>query len=414
MQKRESDGMKEERKKKNQFRRNKSVFALLLALLLAWSGWNLTACTELSSAGQKAKTEISASADTDLKQGEDAGQTGGQSADTDLKQGEDAGQTGGQSVDPSVNPSVDLSNGSIPAYDGKAYISIHHNVPSFSDADKKRTDPFESYSDLDQLGRCGVAYANVCKEIMPTEKRGAIGAVRPSGWHTIKYDIVDGKYLYNRCHLIGYQLSGENANAKNLITGTRYLNTEGMLPFENMVADYVKETGHHVLYRVTPIFQDNNLVASGVQMEAWSVEDQGAGICFNVYCYNVQPGITIDYASGASGLNGQPLSNQGARSQSTGDSSSSGGSSGSSSGAVSQQSQAAQQSSQKAAQSTQQASQDTASANSGSERTVYITGSGKHYHLTTSCRGLRQAKSITPISESDAIARGYTLCGFEK
>lgn len=368
MQKRESNGMKEERKKKNQFRRNKSVFALLLALLLAWSGWNLTACTELSSSGQTAKTEISASADTDLKQGEDAGQTGGQSADTDLKQGEDTGQTGGQSVDQSVNPSVnqsvdpsvDLSNGSIPAYDGKAYISIHQNVPSFSDADKKRTDPFESYSDLDQLGRCGVAYANICKEIMPTAKRGPIGAVRPSGWHTVKYDIVDGKYLYNRCHLIGYQLSGENANEKNLITGTRYLNTEGMLPFENMVADYVKETNHHVLYRVTPIFQGNDLVASGVQMEAWSVEDQGAGICFNVYCYNIQPGITIDYASGTSSLAGH------------------------------------------------------ASAATDSDRMVYITGSGKHYHLTQTCKGLTKAKSITPISEKDAIAKGYTLCGLEK
>jgi DNA-entry nuclease len=375
------------RKKFNKIR----ILAPILAILIALNGLTMTSCGDLTSESQK--TESS----------EKAG-----SGNSD--QSSDASSNAGAANAGNTASAVDLS--SIPAYNGTPYISINNNVPAFSDADKARTDAFESYSDLDGLGRCGVAYANVCKEIMPTAKRGAIGAVRPSGWHTVKYDIVDGKYLYNRCHLIGYQLSGENANAKNLITGTRYLNTEGMLPFENMVADYVKETGHHVLYRVTPIFQDNNLVASGVQMEAWSVEDQGAGICFNVYCYNVQPGITIDYASGASGLNGQPLSNQGARSQSTGDTSSGGSSS--SSGAVSQQSQAAQQSSEQAAQSTQQASQDTASANTGTERTVYITGSGKHYHLTTDCRGLKQAKSITPISESDAIARGYTLCGFEK
>lgn len=162
------------------------------------------------------------------------------------------------------------------------------------------TKSFEKYSELDNLGRCSVAYACVGKDIMPTEKRGAIGSVKPSGWHTVKYDCVDGKYLYNRCHLIGYQLTGENANNKNLITGTRYLNVEGMLPFENMVADYVKETDNHVLYRVTPIFKGENLLASGVQMEAKSVEDNGDGISFNVYCYNVQPDIVIDYKTGES------------------------------------------------------------------------------------------------------------------
>lgn len=152
------------------------------------------------------------------------------------------------------------------------------------------------------MGRCGVAFANICIDIMPTEERGEIGMIKPSGWHTVKYDVVDGKYLYNRCHLIGYQLAGENANPKNLITGTRYLNVEGMLPFENEVADYVKESNNHVLYRVTPIFESDNLVASGVQMEAYSVEDNGEGICFNVFCYNVQPGIVIDYATGESYL----------------------------------------------------------------------------------------------------------------
>lgn len=191
----------------------------------------------------------------------------------------------------------------IPAYSGTgAYIEINNNVPYFNEADYT-TIAFEDYSSLDSLGRCGVAYVNVCQEIMPTEERGSIGQVKPSGWHTIKYDCVDGKYLYNRCHLIGYQLSAENANTENLITGTRYLNVDGMLPFENMVADYVKETYNHVLYRVTPVFDGDNLVATGVLMEALSVEDKGDGICFNVFCYNVQPGVTIEYATGDSSLN---------------------------------------------------------------------------------------------------------------
>ena len=161
---------------------------------------------------------------------------------------------------------------------------------------------FEKYSDLDVLGRCGVAFANVGIDTMPTEERGAIGSVKPSGWQTVKYDFVDGKYLYNRCHLIGFQLAGENANPKNLITGTRYLNVDGMLPFENQIAEYVKKTNKHVLYRVTPIFKDKNLVASGVQMEAESVEDRGKSICFNVYVYNNQPGVEIDYKTGKSKL----------------------------------------------------------------------------------------------------------------
>lgn len=192
---------------------------------------------------------------------------------------------------------VSLSN--IPAYSGSPYVAVNSNKPYFSD-DDLTTNVFENYSNLDSLGRCGVAYANVCEEIMPTGRRGEIGSVKPSGWHTVKYDNVDGKYLYNRCHLIGYQLSAENANPKNLITGTRYLNVTGMLPFENMVADYVKETDHHVLYRVTPVFSGNNLLASGVLMEAESVEDKGDGVEFCVYCYNVQPGIKIDYATGNS------------------------------------------------------------------------------------------------------------------
>ena len=193
----------------------------------------------------------------------------------------------------------------IPAYTDAAYVAVNDNTPYFSDEDKQCTDPFETYSELDELGRCGVAYANICTELMPVEERGEIGQIKPSGWQTVKYDCVEGKYLYNRCHLIGFQLAGENANVKNLITGTRYLNIQGMLPFENLVADYVKETEHHVLYRVTPLFEGEDLVASGVLMEGWSVEDDGEGVCFCVYAYNVQPGVTIDYATGASQLSEQ-------------------------------------------------------------------------------------------------------------
>lgn len=194
-----------------------------------------------------------------------------------------------------------LSSADIPAYTGDAAVVLNDNKPFFTEAEYT-TDAFESYSDLDSLGRCGVAYANVCEEIMPTEERGAIGMIKPSGWHTIKYDCVDGKYLYNRCHLIGYQLSGENANEKNLITGTRYLNVTGMLPYEDQVADYVHDTDNHVLYRVTPVFTGDNLVADGVEIEAASVEDKGASLQFHVFCYNVQPGVVIDYATGDSHL----------------------------------------------------------------------------------------------------------------
>lgn len=189
----------------------------------------------------------------------------------------------------------------IPVYAGQPYTVIKDNVPDFTEEEKSCTDAFEYYGDLDTLGRCTVTFANVCPQTQPTEKRGTIGQVRPSGWHTVKYnDLIDGNYLYNRCHLIGYQLTGENANVSNLITGTRYLNVEGMLPFEDMVDDYVDETENHVLYRVTPIFKGDELVARGVRMEAWSVEDAGTGICFDVFCYNVQPGIVIDYATGDS------------------------------------------------------------------------------------------------------------------
>lgn len=194
-----------------------------------------------------------------------------------------------------------ISLAGIPTYNGTSYITINSNEPFFSEEDRIRTDAFEYYSDLDELGRCGVAYANVCKELQPTEERGSIGHVKPSGWQTVKYNgYIEGNYLYNRCHLIGYQLAGENANELNLITGTRYMNCDGQLPFEDMVDDYVDDTGNHVLYRVTPIYEGDNLVASGVLTEAYSVEDNGEGLSFCVYCFNVQPGIGIDYATGNS------------------------------------------------------------------------------------------------------------------
>ena len=204
-------------------------------------------------------------------------------------------------VPASGTASVSWWDGTIPPYSGEAYVVLGDNVPEFSPSDLT-TASFETYSELDALGRCGPAYASIGQDLMPTEPRGSIGQVKPSGWQVSRYDIVDGKYLYNRCHLIGYQLTAENANRKNLITGTRYLNVVGMLPFENLTADYIKETGNHVLYRVTPVFDGDNLVASGVRMEGMSVEDQGEGVLFHVYCYNVQPGIRIDYATGENWL----------------------------------------------------------------------------------------------------------------
>jgi len=195
----------------------------------------------------------------------------------------------------------------VPPFSGEPYVVLADNVPGFT-KEELTSKSYETYSPLDRLGRCGVAQACVGTDLMPTEERGSIGSVKPTGWQTVKYDCVDGKYLYNRCHLIGYQLSGENANKENLITGTRYMNVDGMLPFENMVADYVKETGNHVLYRVTPIYDGDNLVAGGVQMEALSVEDGGEGICFNVYVYNCQPGVSIDYATGESQLDENAIS----------------------------------------------------------------------------------------------------------
>ena len=222
-------------------------------------------------------------------------------------------QNGSQLSGAGNRSQTSVSLDSIPEYSGDPYVVVNNNVPFFSKEDLK-AEVFESYGDLDSLGRCTVAYSMVGTETMPTEERGSIGQVKPTGWHAVKYDNVDGKYLYNRCHLIGYQLTAENANVNNLITGTRYLNVQGMLPFENLTADYIKETGNHVLYRVTPVFEGDNLVASGVLMEGESVEDDGEAIQFCVYVYNVQPGIIIDYATGDSRLDdGTGGSSQNAR-----------------------------------------------------------------------------------------------------
>lgn len=197
-------------------------------------------------------------------------------------------------------PSYSVSD--IPDYFGDDYVLINDNVPFFKEEEYKSLQTFEYYSDLDSLGRCGVTYALIGKDLMPTEERKSIGSVKPSGWQTVKYDNIDGKYLYNRCHLIGFQLTGENANPNNLITCTRNMNANTMLEFENKVADYIRKTNNHVLYRVTPLFIDDNLVATGVLMEARSIEDNGNGVMFNVFVYNVQEGIEIDYKTGESKL----------------------------------------------------------------------------------------------------------------
>lgn len=219
---------------------------------------------------------------------------------TNITSSEESESTSPAETTPSTDGTMSIAD--IPQYDNEPYIEINGDKPFFSEQElSAATQSYKSFSQLDSLGRCGVAMASIGKDIMPTEPRGSIGMVKPSGWHTVRYDdLIEDKYLFNRCHLLAYELTSENANELNLITGTRYMNLKGMLPFENDVARYVRETRNHVLYRVTPLFDGDNLVASGVLMEAESVEDNGGGISFCVYCYNVQPGITIDYSTGNS------------------------------------------------------------------------------------------------------------------
>lgn len=349
-------------------------------------------------------------ASTDLAGTEGAGQTAGAvvaGEDSSGALGSKDTADAGKPQDELVNNNSYVSLDAIPAYDGKAYVAVNNNEPFFTDSDMTTT-AFENYSDLDSLGRCGVAYANICKEIMPTEKRGKIGMIKPAGWHTVKYDVIKDRYLYNRCHLIGYQLAGENANPKNLITGTRYLNVEGMLPFENLVADYVNNTGNHVLYRVTPMFSGSNLVANGVLIEAKSVEDNGGGILFNVYCYNVQPGVGINYENGDSWLDGtapQEQSAQTGAAQNGGSQSNDGsqagasagdtGSSGSTTGSASSGSDSS-------------AAENSAADSSNSETMVHITATGKKYHRA-GCRTLK--KSDTEVTLDEAKSMGLSPCG---
>lgn len=269
------------------------------------------------------------------------------------------------SVGTGVASAVDPST--LPAFSGTAYTVVNGNQPNFSAAELT-TKGYEKYSSIDSLGRCGVALASCGKEIMPgaNEERGSISSIKPSGWVQAKYDGISGGYLWNRCHLLGWQLSAENANRQNLITGTRYMNINGMLPFENMVADYIRETGNHVAYRVTPIFEGNNLVCSGVQMEAYSIEDEGESICFNVYCYNVQPGIIINYATGESSGPSNEETNPPA---------------------------------------TEDNSSDNNQASSG--EMVWIPKSGKKYHSHSGCSNMKNPSQVT---KEEAEDRGYEPC----
>lgn len=271
---------------------------------------------------------------------------------------------------------------SVPKYKDKPYVAINNNEPFFKKNELKGKS-FEKYSKLDYLGRCGVAEASVGTDLMPSEKRDSISQVKPTGWHSVRYDFVDGKSLYNRCHLIGYQLSGENANERNLITGTRYLNVDGMLPFENMVADYVKETKNHVMYRVTPVFIGSELVARGVLMEAYSVEDDGDGICFNVFSYNVQPKVKINYATGESSGSGKIKTAQNENSKNT---NSKGGT----------------------------PKRNTSNENQDDSKYDYILNMNTHKFHLPGCRGVKQMseanKGKYKGSREEVIEQGYEPC----
>ena len=348
----------------------KKILALLLslAMLLSFAGCDLDAYDYSDGSSSTPSTTISDTKDdtsntTDTpSQGQESQPTTDSSTQTPPtnekpNNAQGVGSGTGKAVDPSK----------LPAYSGTAYTIVNDNQPNFSAAELT-TKGYEKYSSLDNLGRCGVAIASCGKEIMPgaNEERGSISSIKPTGWIQKSYSGVSGGYLWNRCHLIGWQLSAENANRENLITGTRYMNINGMLPFENMVADYIKETGNHVAYRITPIFEGRNLVCSGVQMEAYSVEDDGDGICFNVYCYNVQPGITINYANGDSS---GPSSNNNTTS------------------------------------STQSSTQNNNSASSGDM--VWIPNSGSKYHSHSGCSNMKNPRQVT---KQEAINQGFDAC----
>ena len=382
--------------------RKKTAIALceLLAIATIFTGCASTNLSGTEGAGHVAGATVAgedSSGALGSKDKADGAQSGSDPAEADSGANGTGQADAGKPQEDLVNNNSYVSLDAIPAYDGKAYVAVNNNEPFFADSDMTTT-AFENYSDLDSLGRCGVAYANICKEIMPTEKRGKIGMIKPSGWHTVKYDVIKDRYLYNRCHLIGYQLAGENANPKNLITGTRYLNVEGMLPFENLVADYVNNTGNHVLYRVTPMFSGSNLVANGVLIEAKSVEDNGGGILFNVYCYNVQPGIGINYENGDSWLDGTTPQNEGSQSSAGSVAGASAGDIGSSSSTTGSSSSGSDSS----------AAENSVSDSSNSETMVHITATGKKYHRA-GCRTLK--KSDTEVTLDEAKSMGLSPCG---
>ncbi len=401
----------------NELTKSKTLKSVMTGMLfVAFSCMVATGCGNTEALSQEQEKEIV----TTVTESETAVTTVSESETSDTES-EATNEPAAQSVQTQPSTEVTISVADIPAYAGDPYVTINDNEPQFLETDLA-TSSYEYYSDLDDLDRCGVVYACIGTDLMPTEERGNIGSVKPSGWHTVKYDIVDGKYLYNRCHLIGYQLSGENANINNLITGTRYLNVEGMLPFENMVADYVKETGNHVLYRVAPVFEGDNLVASGVQIEAQSVEDQGEGILFNVYCYNVQPGVTIDYATGDSTLaenaeaqSNAATSNDGASQQNAVTQSNAA----TSNEAASQQEtttqdgtavQGAEENSSDHATDASGAavSNDTGAGGSGSVM-VWKSATGSKYHSTNHC-GNMNPDNATQITEEEAIREGLGKC----
>lgn len=354
-------------------KRTNRILALLLSvvMLLSFAGCDLDTYDY---------TDSSTGQSTTISSDEDSTDTSGSDSQTQTEESTTTGSTDEtESSTETEKPSETTSVGSgtakavdpstLPAYSGTAYTVVNGNQPNFS-ASELTTVGYEKYANLDSLGRCGVALASCGKEIMPAdgEERGSISSIKPTGWVQAKYSGISGGYLWNRCHLLGWQLSAENANKQNLITGTRYMNIEGMLPFENMVADYIRETGNHVAYRVTPIFEGNNLVCSGVQMEAYSIEDEGESICFNVYCYNVQPGITINYATGDS-------------------------------------SEPSSETTETQKPTTEQNNSNDNQVSNG--EMVWIPKSGSKYHNRSGCSNM---KNPTQVTKEEAEDRGYEPC----
>ena len=379
------------------FKKRNRWYGLLLSFVLLFS---LGGCGDVQTENPQHSIETSVTDTT--QEASDAEAITDELDQSELQDQDDTAQSSDatQVSDAEQVSSTSASLDAIPAYEGYAFVEINNNQPFFTDADKQRTDAFEDYSELDSLGRCGVAYANICKELQPTEPRGKIGMVKPSGWHTVKYnDIIDGNYLYNRCHLIGFQLAGENANPKNLITGTRYLNVVGMLPFENAVDDYVDTTGNHVLYRVTPMFSGDELVARGVLMEAYSVEDLGAGIQFCYYVYNIQPGIGIDYQTGDSWEDASVVAKDNTTYRVTGTAN------------VQAQEEQTEATETVTPQPAQQEVESAPPAQSelGLEATVWISETGSKYHSKNNCGRMNPDKA-TQVTEQEAISMGLEKC----